>query len=88
MAEAMSSGLLVVAADTPVNREICGDVALYFEPFSVKGLTDCIHQLDRDKNLRERLSKIGRERALEKFGWEDHVDRLIETMEKVLNKQA
>ena len=88
MAEAMSSGLLVVAADTPVNREICGDVALYFEPFSVKGLTDCIHQLDRDKNLRERLSKIGRERALEKFGWEDHVDRLIETMEKMMSNQA
>ena len=88
MVEAMSSGLPVVAADTPVNREICGDVALYFEPFSVKGLTDCIHQLDRDKNLRERLSKIGRDRALEKFGWEDHVDRLIETMEKMMSKQA
>ena len=88
MVEAMSSGLLVVAADTLVNREICGDAALYFEPFSIKGLSDCIRQLDSDKNLRERLSKIGRDRALEKFGWEDHVDRLIETMEKVLNKQA
>ena len=88
MAEAMSSGLLVVAADTPVNREICGDVALYFEPFSINGLCDCIRQLDSNKNLRERLPEIGRERALEKFGWEDHVDRLIETMEKVLNKQA
>ncbi|MBT3917555.1 MAG: glycosyltransferase family 4 protein [Rhodospirillaceae bacterium] len=88
MAEAMSSGLPVVVADTPVNREICGDAALYFEPFSVTGLVDCIQQLDGDKNLRDSLPKIGRERALERFGWEDHVDRLIETMEKMLSKQA
>ena len=84
----MSSGLPVVAADTPVNREICGDAALYFEPFSVTGLADSIRLLDRDENLRESLPKIGRERALEKFGWEDHIDRLIETMEKMLRGQA
>jgi len=88
MAEAMSSGLPVVAADTPVNREICGDAALYFEPFSVTKLADCIQQLDSDKKLRESLPKIGRQRALEKFGWEDHVDRLIETMENMLSEQA
>ena len=52
------------------------------------GLVDCIQQLDGDNNLRDSLPKIGRERALERFGWEDHVDRLIETMEKMLSKQA
>jgi len=34
------------------------------------------------------LPKIGRERALEKFCWDSHIDRLIEIMEKVINKQA
>jgi glycosyltransferase involved in cell wall biosynthesis len=88
MAEAMSSGLPVVVADTPVNREICGDAALYFEPFSVSGLADCIRQLDQDESLRESLPKIGRERAVEKFGWEDHVDRLVETMETMAKNDA
>jgi glycosyltransferase involved in cell wall biosynthesis len=83
MAEAMSSGLPVVASDTPVNREICGDAALYFEPFSVTGLSDCIRRLDQDEKLRVSLPKIGRERALKLFGWDDHVDRLVETMEKM-----
>ncbi len=84
MAEAMSSGVPVVAADTPVNREICGEAALYFEPFSVSGLADCIEQLNKDEKLRTSLPEIGRTRALELFGWEDHVDRLVETMEKMV----
>jgi glycosyltransferase involved in cell wall biosynthesis len=88
MAEAMSSGLPVIAADTPVNREICGDAALYFEPFSVAELTNCIRQLDQDEKLRLSLPEIGRQRALEKFGWDDHVDRLVETMEKMVRGKA
>ena len=32
MAEAMSHGLPIVASDTPVNREMCGEAAVYFSP--------------------------------------------------------
>jgi glycosyltransferase involved in cell wall biosynthesis len=83
MAEAMSSGLPLAVADTPVNREICGDAALYFEPFSVSGLVAAVRTLDTNPDLRRRLSENGRARALRHFGWEDHVDRLIETFEAV-----
>ncbi|NQV56294.1 MAG: glycosyltransferase, partial [Rhodospirillales bacterium] len=83
MAEAMSSGLPTVVSDTPVNREICGDAALYFEPFSVTGLVEQLLQLDANPELRQNNSVAGRDRALEKFGWDDHVDRLVETFEKV-----
>lgn len=30
--EAMASGLPILAADTPVNREVCGQAAIYFAP--------------------------------------------------------
>lgn len=83
MAEAMSSGLLLAVADTPVNREICGDAALYFPPFSVSGLVTAIRTLDADPELRRRLSENGRARAIERFGWEAHVDRLVATFEAV-----
>ena len=88
MAEAMSSGLPLAVADTPVNREICGDAALYFEPFSVSGLVAAVRTLDTDPDLRRRLSENGRARALRHFGWDDHVDRLVETFEAVAAGRA
>ncbi len=83
MAEAMSSGMPLAVADTPVNREICGDAALYFEPFSVSGLVAAMRRLDADPELRLRLSANGRARAVQRFGWEDHVDRLVDTFEAI-----
>jgi glycosyltransferase involved in cell wall biosynthesis len=88
MAEAMSSGLPLAVADTPVNREICGDAALYFEPFSVSGLVAAIRTFDADPDLRRRLSENGRARALQRFGWEDHVDRLVETFQAIAEGRA
>jgi glycosyltransferase involved in cell wall biosynthesis len=37
LVEAMGAGLPIVAADTEVNREICGAAALYFKPGDVGG---------------------------------------------------
>ena len=83
MAEAMSSGLPVVASDTPVNREICGGASLYFEPFMISKLVRAILLLDNDSNLRRRLSTTGRKRATGLYSWDDHVDRLVNTFEIV-----
>ena len=83
MAEAMSSGLPVIASETPVNREICGDAALYFKPFMVSEFVDRIEKLDQDPTLREKLSSTGREKAVSSYSWDDHIDRLVETFETV-----
>jgi glycosyltransferase involved in cell wall biosynthesis len=88
MAEAMSCGLPLVVADTAVNREICGDAALYFQPFSVSGLVAAVRQLDQDPELRRQLAEIGRKRAVQRFGWNDHVDRLIATFETIARGEA
>lgn len=78
MVEAMSSGMLVVAADTPVNREVCGDAALYFDPLSVRDLVACLKRLDGDSDLRRALAERGRARVLSSYTWEAHVERLVE----------
>lgn len=83
MAEAMACGLPVVVADTPVNREVCGDAALYFPPLSVEGLTECLRRLDADPQLRVELAERGRRRVVNSFTWDGHVDRLIDIFREV-----
>jgi glycosyltransferase involved in cell wall biosynthesis len=83
MVEALSSGLPVVAADTPVNREVCGDAALYFDPLRPSALVECIRRLDGDAELRGRMVRMGRERVVQAFTWASHVDRLIAIFERV-----
>lgn len=73
MVEAMSFGVPVVAADTPVNREICGDAALYFSPLEAEDLAKQVSELAADSNLREVLCFKGKKRALENFSWSEHV---------------
>lgn len=85
MAEALSSGLPVVVADTPVAREVCGDCALYATPFRPEEMLKQVMMLDSDPALRRRLAADGRARVLSDLQWSDHVDRLIglfETMRR------
>jgi glycosyltransferase involved in cell wall biosynthesis len=78
MAEAMSHGLPVVASDTPVNREICGEAAVYFSPLNPEDLALQVHRVVEDQVLRQRLRTEGRRRAAMMDRWEEHVDRVLE----------
>jgi glycosyltransferase involved in cell wall biosynthesis len=82
MVEAMASGIPIVAADTAINREICGDGALYFRPFSATDLAATLRRLDSEPDTRRRIAEAGL-RNVSAFTWEDHVERLIETFERV-----
>jgi glycosyltransferase involved in cell wall biosynthesis len=77
MVEAMAHGMPIVAADTAVNREVCGDAALYFRPHDPSDLAEKIRCLCADEALRQKLSENGCTRAATHFRWEDHVARLL-----------
>lgn len=77
MAEAMLRGLPIVAADTPVNREICGDCAIYFNPFSPQELAERVLHLAADAFLCARLSAKSRQQAASRFSWRAHAERII-----------
>ncbi len=83
LAEAMSVGMPIVASDTPVHREVCKDAALYFPPLSPSGLAREVRRLDADEGLRNALTESGGEVVSRDFGWEAHVDRLLDVFEKV-----
>jgi glycosyltransferase involved in cell wall biosynthesis len=76
--EAMAHGLPVVASDTPVNREVCGDVGVYFSPLSAEDLAQQVRALAQDPALMSKLGAVGRERAATLFGWDGHVQRILE----------
>jgi glycosyltransferase involved in cell wall biosynthesis len=83
LVEAMASGLPILASDIPVCREICGEAAIYFDPFDEKSLAQAIVHLAEDTTLRKRLSEAGRRRAVSQFNWTDHVRRLVTLIEEV-----
>jgi glycosyltransferase involved in cell wall biosynthesis len=76
--EAMAQGLPIVASDTPVNRELCGDAAVYFRPLSAEDLAQQVRALAQDPALIGKLGAVGRERAGTLFRWDGHVQRILE----------
>ena len=80
LVEAMAHGLPVVAADTEVNREICGEAALYFRPRRPEDLARAVREVAADGLLRQRLIATGKERVDTRFRWSEHVARLLETV--------
>jgi len=88
MMEAMSAGKPVVAADTPVHREVCGEAALYFPPFDAEVLARRATLLLTDRIKAERLTREGLARAGRALSWRGHVDRMIQTVEEVMDKSA
>jgi glycosyltransferase involved in cell wall biosynthesis len=74
--EAMAAGLPVVAADAPVNRELCANAAVFFSPYDA---TDCARQIQRvieDPTLASELARRGMERS-HSFQWAEHGFRLL-----------
>ena len=74
--EAMAAGLPVVAADAPINRELCADSAIYFSPHDA---TDCARQIRcviEDSCLANELIRRGVERS-RRFQWREHGAHLI-----------
>ena len=84
MVEAMAAGLPIVAADTPVNREMLRDSALFYSPLSSRDLTASLKTLMKDDNLREKLIKNGKKR-IEGYdwGWKRYVRDILNILEEL-----
>ncbi|MHB8894438.1 MAG: glycosyltransferase family 4 protein [Candidatus Geothermincolia bacterium] len=70
LVEAMRCGLPVIASDIPINHEIAGDAAIYFDPFDSNDLRVKIQEVLSDTELRLSLSRRSLERS-RAYSWED-----------------
>jgi glycosyltransferase involved in cell wall biosynthesis len=78
LVEAMAHGLPIIASDTPINREMCGDAAVYFRPMDPDHLAQAIRRVATNQPLQNRLSVEGRQRVRTKFNWQTHIRRILQ----------
>lgn len=81
--EAMAHGCPVLASSASSLPEVCGDAAVYADPYDVSDLTEKLDGLIRDASLRVRLGRLGRQRV-ERFDMNSHRARLLELYGRVL----
>ena len=65
--EAMACGIPVIGSSCGAIPEVIGDAGLIFKEGDEKGLSKKISMLMKNKNLRQKLSKKGRNRVLKKY---------------------
>ena len=82
--EAMSFGCPVITSKVASLPEVCGDAALYVNPYNVEDLSNKLQQILTDRDLRDRLSKAGKRRA-EFFSLDNYKNRLMTAYNRVLN---
>jgi len=82
--EAMVCKTPVIVSNAACLPEICGDAALYCDPFDVKSIAEKIIQLLDDPSMQEQLSRKGLERVKE-FTWQKAATKLMQVFDRELN---
>jgi glycosyltransferase involved in cell wall biosynthesis len=73
--EAFSCEIPVIASKVTSLPEVCGDAALYADPYSVSSISEAMLQLSENEQLRAKLIEAGRRRKM-LFSW-DRTSRLL-----------
>ncbi len=83
LVEAMASGIPIVTTDTGAIREVCGDCALYAKPGDQESLKTNLEKLLYNEELRHKMAKISRQRAVLKYDRNKIVHQIVSLYEKV-----
>ena len=79
--EALQSGAVVIASDTPANREVVDeDDVVFFKPDDAKDLADKIEKVNRDpvdEKLIQRTLLLAR-----KYGFDTRAHTILEALRK------
>jgi glycosyltransferase involved in cell wall biosynthesis len=82
--EAMACGCPVIVSNTSSLPEVCGDAALYCDPFSPEDIAVQVKKLVSNTALQSELKQKGLERA-QQFSWEKCAWETFSTIKEVLD---
>lgn len=80
--EAMISGCPIVTSNISSLPEVCGDAAIYVDPFDRNSIRQAVEQVSSDAALRSRLADAGRSRA-QVFSFETYLAALNGTYSRL-----
>ena len=81
--EAMACGCPVLVSDIPVEREVCGDAAQYFNPLDPTNILHTITQYLNDADvIKEKMRQKGFEN-ITRFSWEKSAEILIQKLKEI-----
>jgi glycosyltransferase involved in cell wall biosynthesis len=77
--EALAFGTPILTSDLDFAHEICGDAAIYFDPWSAESLCAAVEKLEADPVLAKRLVDIGRGRLESlQWDWDSNAQRIVD----------
>lgn len=83
--EAMSCGCPVITSNTSSMPEVCGDAALYIDPYNIDSITNAINLLINNDQLRQKFIIKGFQRS-KIFSWEKTASEILKVIELVANQ--
>lgn len=81
--QAFSCGCPVISANAGALPEVVGDAGILFDPTNLNQLVSILTEVLDDKTVRQKLSKLGLERA-KNFSWEKTAAETLKVYEKVI----
>ena len=84
--EAMANGIPVACSNVASLPEVAGSAALFFDPFDTDSITQAMHRLADDPQLRKDLIRKGYEQAKKYSDRDAMVDEYIRVMEEVMRE--
>ncbi len=86
--EAMTCGCPILASDIPVFREVCGDTAIYFDPYDETSIRNSIeHFLSLGKEEKKKLQIAGYEHV-QRYSWEQSARDVIDFINEKMNQST
>jgi len=84
--EAMAAGCPVLASNAAALPEVCGDAALYFDPYDADDIGHKMALLAGDDSLRSRLIDLGKLQA-SKFSWKRTAELTARILMDLMNEE-
>ena len=86
LAEAMSIGCPILAADLPYAHDVAGDAAIYFNPCSAEDLAERVVSGLKSPDTLRKLVKLGKDRSV-LFSYEKIANQIADILEKAAHTE-